>query len=117
MDILNERVVKVMKVKGLAKTEFASLLDISLATLSHINSGRNKPSVEVLQKIAVKYQDISLEWLLLGEGEMFKPQAVDLESIIEEVKRMETRTQEGIDVFVGVRELLKEQVISLLKKK
>ena len=31
-------------------------------------SGRNKPSIEVLQKILRRFPDVSASWLLLGQG-------------------------------------------------
>ncbi|MCC7532973.1 MAG: hypothetical protein IT246_03425, partial [Bacteroidia bacterium] len=37
---------------------------------THITSGRNKPGVDLLQRVAEQFPDINLEWLLLGTGEM-----------------------------------------------
>jgi hypothetical protein len=42
------------------------------AVLSHILTGRNKPSLDVMLKLVSVHQDISINWLLLGEGEMLK---------------------------------------------
>ena len=35
--------------------------------LSHILSGRNKPSLAVIQKITETYSDIDVKWLLVGK--------------------------------------------------
>lgn len=50
--------------------QFADKIGISPSSLSHILSGRNNPSLEVVMKIHKACDYISLDWLLYGEGEM-----------------------------------------------
>ncbi|MDR0836497.1 MAG: helix-turn-helix domain-containing protein [Tannerella sp.] len=69
---MNERVSKIMQVKGLNLTQFASATDINPATLSNISSGKTNPSTEVITKILEKFSDINSDWLLLGKGEMLR---------------------------------------------
>ena len=49
--------------------QFADKIGISPSSLSHILSGRNNPSLEVVMKIHKACDYISLDWLLYGEGE------------------------------------------------
>lgn len=50
--------------------QFAEKIGISPSSLSHILSGRNNPSLEVVMKIHKACDYISLDWLLYGEGDM-----------------------------------------------
>ncbi len=115
MNNLNERVVKIMDFKGVSKTEFASVLNISPAILSHISSGRNKPSVDVLQKILSHYPDISAEWLLMGQGEVYKAKIVSKEGIIEALETINNRMQEEASNILSIKELVKQQIDNLKK--
>lgn len=40
--------------------------------ISHILSGRNKPSLDFILKMLEKYPYLSTEWLLFGKGSMYK---------------------------------------------
>ena len=70
MDQLNARVLYLMEVKSLSKSQLARILEISPSIMSHIASGRNKVGVEVLQKLIDAFPDISASWLLTGNGSM-----------------------------------------------
>ena len=56
-----------MDSKELNASHFAKQLQIQRSALSHIFSGRNKPSVDVLLKIKSAYPEINLDWLITGE--------------------------------------------------
>ncbi len=113
IDVLNRRVAKVMEAKKISKTEFSLLLNISAPILSHISSGRNKPSVDVLQKILTHYPDISAEWLLMGQGDMLKAKNINKESISEALQTIENRMNDGVNSLLGVKELIKQQIENL----
>lgn len=51
---------------------FAEQIGVQRSSISHILSGRNKPSYDFLLKIAGKYPEIDLNWLISGKGEMLK---------------------------------------------
>ena len=65
-----ERIRELMEYKQLSPSQFADGVEVPRAVISHILSARNKPSLEVVQKIVAAHQDVSISWLLLGEGEM-----------------------------------------------
>lgn len=67
---MKDRIAEIMKKEGLTNAEFADKIDISTSSLSHIFSGRNKPSLEVVMRIHKACPYINLNWLLYGEGEM-----------------------------------------------
>lgn len=76
-----ERIKQIMDEKELTSSQFADGMDVPRAVLSHVLSGRNKPSLDVILKIADTHSDISLEWLLLGKGEMLSSLAADSHQI------------------------------------
>ena len=70
MDEIKDRFKLIMDREKLTAGAFAESIGASQATISHILSGRNKPSVELVLRVHQRYEDISLEWLLTGKGEM-----------------------------------------------
>ena len=109
MDDLNKRVLEVVGRVSSGKTDFAASLDISLAVLSHIASGRNKPGVELLQKILLKYPSISAEWLLIGSGTMEKQKSANADKLLQALQLAESRLQNSIFDLKAVTEILSEQ--------
>lgn len=70
MNEIRDRFKMIMEHVGLAAGAFAESIGASQATISHILSGRNNPSVELMLRIHQRYEDINLEWLLTGKGDM-----------------------------------------------
>lgn len=66
------RIEKIMETENLSSGIFASQIGVQNSTLSHILNSRNKPSLDVLKKILQRYPDISSDWLILGQGPMFR---------------------------------------------
>lgn len=70
MDIVN-RLKTFMEIHRIGSTQFADKCGIPRPTLSQILSGRNKKiSDEVIAKIHNAYPQLSVLWLLFGEGQM-----------------------------------------------
>jgi predicted XRE-type DNA-binding protein len=67
---LNERIVKVIEYSTLSASEFADEVEVQRSNISHITSGRNKPSLDFIVKIKDRFPEISWDWLIKGDGEM-----------------------------------------------
>lgn len=67
-----KRIKSLISVKNLTSSQFADLLGVQRSNISHILSGRNKPSLDFVLKITEQFPTISIEWLINGKGEMFK---------------------------------------------
>lgn len=67
-----ERIQEIIRAKGVTASQFADQIGVPRSSLSHLVSGRNKPSLEFLRKIFTRYPEIRQEWLLNGEGSMLK---------------------------------------------
>ncbi len=53
----------------LTASEFADKIGVQRSAVSHVLSGRNKPSLDFLIKIKKQYPIINLDWLVLGIGD------------------------------------------------
>ena len=63
-----KRLDKIMKEHDLTASAFADRTDVGRSSISHILSGRNKPSLEFVMKIVQEFEDVELYWLLNGKG-------------------------------------------------
>lgn len=66
-----KRIKSLISVRNLTASQFADLLQVQRSSISHILSGRNKPSLDFVMKIIEQFPEVSLEWLMNGKGEMF----------------------------------------------
>ena len=63
-----------MESKGMTQQEFSQFLEMSPASLSSIFTGRTNPTLNVVESIKKKFENINLEWLMFGNGSMFMNQ-------------------------------------------
>jgi len=64
------RLKKWMDLEELKSSELADNINVNRATISHILSGRNKPSIDFLQKLLDIYPNLNANWLITGIGYM-----------------------------------------------
>jgi len=83
---LNERISKVIEYSGFTPSEFADEIDVQRSSISHVTSGRNKPSLEFIIKIKSRFPEILWDWLVNGDGEMLKSELPDTEEPVTEEK-------------------------------
>jgi transcriptional regulator with XRE-family HTH domain len=118
MDTLNTRIIEVMDTKGLTKSSFAAKLGVSLPLIAHICSGRNKPGIELIQKVMQVFPDVNPYWLLLGQGNMFNqstPKA-DLSYILRQINDLKVLTKEPKAIFKTIssyHKILLDEVMHL----
>lgn len=67
---IKDRFKMIMDREQLTAGAFAESIEVAQATISHILASRNNPSTEVILKLHKRYNDINLEWLLTGKGNM-----------------------------------------------
>ncbi len=73
MSTERERLMKLMETEGLNAKQFANEVGIQAGTISNIVNGRNKPSLEVLQKVLHRFRTVSSDWMVLDSGSMYRP--------------------------------------------
>jgi len=69
---MKERIQAIINKEGITPSRFADIIGVQRSGISHILSGRNKPSLDFLNKVLIHYPHISGDWLITGNGEMFK---------------------------------------------
>lgn len=65
-----QRLKNWMESEGLKSSSLADTIGVNRATISHILSGRNKPSIDFLEKLLSAYPNINANWLISGIGYM-----------------------------------------------
>lgn len=63
-----KRLEEILEYYGLSAAAFAEKLEFNRSTISHLLSGRNKPSLEFVVKLLQKFPEVNLDWLLFGKG-------------------------------------------------
>lgn len=72
---MNERILLLLKEEGLTSGRLAELLGVQPSSISHLISGRNKPGFDFIASVLRRFPRIDPNWLILGEGEMYRQMA------------------------------------------
>ena len=67
---LSAKIELLIQTKKLSASQFADTLGIPRSSISHILSGRNKPSLDVVQKILIAFPEIPADELLDDKREL-----------------------------------------------
>ena len=68
---MKERLLEFLNSHNLSSTRLADTIGVQRSSISHILSGRNKPSYDFIHKFLQHYPDINPKWLIIGEGSMY----------------------------------------------
>ena len=63
-----KRLEIILEYYGINASAFADKIGVQRSSLSHLLSGRNKPSLDFILKILDVYPEIDLYWILNGKG-------------------------------------------------
>lgn len=64
----SKRIQKIMDSNDLNASSFADRIDVGRSSISHILSGRNKPSLDFVMSIVEEFVEVDFNWLLYGNG-------------------------------------------------
>lgn len=67
-----ERLEKILNYYDLSAAAFADQIEVGRSSISHILSGRNKPSLDFVMKVISHFPEVELYWLLNGKGKFPK---------------------------------------------
>ena len=65
-----DRIRKLIASEQMNPSKFADEIKFQRSSLSHVLSGRNKPSLDFVMKIKQRFSEVNLEWLIFGDGDM-----------------------------------------------
>lgn len=72
---MKDRLRRFLTQEGMSPSQFADEIGVQRSAVSHILSGRNYPSYDIIVKILTRYKRLSPDWLLLGTGSMYRSDA------------------------------------------
>jgi len=67
-DKFSKRLKKVIEYHQLSATAFADKIDVQRSSISHLLSGRNKPSLDFVLKVLAVFETVEFYWLISGKG-------------------------------------------------
>jgi len=68
IDDFVKRLEIILDYYGLNASAFADKIGVQRSSMSHLLSGRNKPSLDFVMKILEVFPDVDLYWILIGRG-------------------------------------------------
>lgn len=63
-----KRLNQIMEHYDLTAAAFADKIEVGRSSISHLLSGRNKPSLDFVLKVIQQFPEVELYWLLNGKG-------------------------------------------------
>lgn len=102
---INKRFLAVIAAKNYTPYKISKeVKDISQAKMTHIKSGRNKVSSEMITALISKFPDVNEKWLLTGEGFMFDNiESIDSNTQIVREDLSETYENKNGNTFVKLK--------------
>lgn len=73
---MRNRLQQFLNAEQLSPARLSDIIGIQRSGMSHILSGRNKPSFDFIQKLLLKFPALNSEWLITGKGKMYKDNQV-----------------------------------------
>lgn len=67
-DLFKERLQRILSHYDLSASAFADAIGVQRSSISHLLSGRNKPSLDFVLKVVRAFPEVNLYWLLNGKG-------------------------------------------------
>jgi transcriptional regulator with XRE-family HTH domain len=114
---MKDRILDFLKAENKSSSQFAEEIGVQPSGISHIISGRNKPSLEFIMKMLEKYQFLSIEWLLFGKGEMYRDQSMQ-ELFTEQKENQQNATviEPGLFTDAAKKDVKKFQEVQQITK-
>lgn len=69
---MKDRLLAFLDYEKLSPARFADAIAVQRSSISHILSGRNKPSFDFIQKTLEAFPYLNADWFLTGNGPMLK---------------------------------------------
>lgn len=76
-----KRIAELIEYSGMKVADFAERVGIQKSAVSHLISGRNKPSFEVLSSMLILFPELNPDWLILGTGNMLRQTNISLPTV------------------------------------
>lgn len=67
---INDKIKQILIDKNLTPSYFADEIGVQRSSISHILSGRNRPSFDIIQKIIRRFPELGYEWIMEEDSQM-----------------------------------------------
>ncbi len=106
IDDFIKRLEIILDYYNLSASAFADKINVQRSSLSHLLSGRNKPSLDFIIKVIEVFPEVDLYWILNGKGNFPKSENV-VPTVLETEKKtpsqpIEENTNSELDLFSTV---------------
>ena len=107
---MKDRLQKLMITEKLVPAKFAEIIGVQRSSVSHILSGRNKPSYDVIHSILTKFPKINPDWLLTGSGDMYRKPVQT--SIFDQIQPTENPKSNDTNIQIQANQLISKRTAS-----
>jgi transcriptional regulator with XRE-family HTH domain len=114
MQTINERIAFVRDTKAMKQKDFAELIGVPRSSLSEIESGKRSASIDVIVGISTYFKEISVDWLLTGEGDMYRQNSPNqgLDS-----NNADLHTAKVVQMYEALNDVQQREILSALEEK
>ena len=101
-DVFIKRFKEILEDNRITASVLADELEIQRSSISHLLSGRNKPSLDFILKLLKKYPEINMYWLLNGTGAKYKADKAAFKEKAIEQTSIKVIPEENIDALEAI---------------
>ena len=73
---INDKIKQVLLTRNLSPSHLADDIGVQRSSISHILSGRNRPSLDIIQKIVRRFPEFTYEWFLEDDIQLSTEQPI-----------------------------------------
>ncbi|MCW3787851.1 helix-turn-helix domain-containing protein [Plebeiibacterium sediminum] len=111
---MKSRLQTLLTSEKITSSRFADIIGVNRSSISHILSGRNNPSLDILQKVLTKFPHINPDWLLLGQGNMLRNKTEEKQTLKQPFSTLfenkTVRTNSNIEPKTEPKKIFKEEL-------
>ncbi len=85
-----------MQYYQLSPSSFADKIKVQRSSISHLLSGRNKPSLDFVLKVIKEFSDVELYWLINGKGDFPSLSSTPIKTTSDIQKKKEVKSLENL---------------------
>lgn len=87
------RLEQILGFYDLSASAFADRIKVQRSSISHLLTGRNKPSLEFVLKVVKTFPEVNLYWLLNGKGSFPSTSGSPSDPLKKETKTINSQTE------------------------
>lgn len=100
-ELVLQRIIRLSKEKSNSENQFAKLIGVNQRTINQQLKKERSLSLDTILSVLSSFGDISAEWLLRGEGEMYKTVSENKKNNFDESQYVSMKKYESIVNLFG----------------